>query len=192
MSDKKKLRKIIFEMVNEAYSNGITVYHRSDDYPHMVNSDFRMELSDDEAAFGNAIYFSDSPKISPNIGKYMCKFEIIPRQPMLDMNMLIDCEFQKEIIARFNRMAHADFEMEVDCTLGSKIQFGDVLKEIEEEYLWEGNKYFQQLIQSFGYHSFKYYSTISADFSNKRTNYGICYGIYNPQDIIFIEDAWAE
>lgn len=168
-------------------NDSIICYHRSNELEHMIKSDFSPEMGQDVSLFGPAIYFSESPNISSQLGKYICKFSIELDEPILDMNMEIDALVQKKIADTFNSLSKNSFETGIDDKLYPGIQFGDVLVEIAEQFNWDYNRFFPPLIQSFGYKSFKYYSNYHTDFVNKNGDFGLCYGLYNTKSIKFVD-----
>jgi len=192
---KIQIRNIVREIVSNTVDNilkenhgeKIICYHRSNELEHMIKGNFNLELSDDVALFGNAIYFSESPNIAQQFGKYICKFEITLDKPVLDLNAIVDGKMQQKIVDKFNSLSNNNFETDIDDKLYPNVQFGDVLMEISDEYDWDFNKYYKQLIQSFGYNSFKYFCNYHTDFINERGDYGLCYGLYNSKNIKYID-----
>ncbi len=176
----------------ENFNNGIVCYHRSNDYKHMVKCDFKSEMSNDVALFGNAIYFCEVAEISQQLGKYICKFSINLKDPILDMNKNISSE--EELIGlfnKFNEMFNLDIEyidIDFDDLSGEfNVQYGEFFDNISERFNWDYNKYYKQFIQSLGYNSFKYFGTYHTDFRTERGDYGVCYGVYDTNDIKFID-----
>jgi hypothetical protein len=170
----------LFENKN---NTNIICYHRSNDYKHMVNNDFKLELSDEFAMFGKAIYFSESPNIDTMLGKYICKFSINLEKPILDLNKNITETEAKELIGKFNTM----FNKNIDLFYEDIQQIGDIFYEINEDTNWNLTVYYEKFIKSLGYKSFKYFGNYYTDFINKRGDYGLCYGVYNPNDITFVD-----
>lgn len=164
-------------------TKNIICYHRSNDYKHMVNNELTINDADDFALFGKAIYFSDSPNISQQFGKYVCKFSIVLSEPCLDMNKSISIDEAKNIVNKFNEMFNTKFELFWEDIE----QFGDIFNNINEDTAWDYTKYYKDFFTSLGYKSFKYYSNYHTDFINKKGDYGLCYGVYNDNDISFID-----
>ncbi len=172
--------------------NKIIVYHRSNDREHMENANFSIDMCNDIALFGKSIYFSACPDISQQLGKYLCKFEIILQEPVLNMNKKISCENELiDLFIKFNKMFDLNIEYnEVDFDdLSGKfnVQYGEFFDHITENFNWDYNIYYRNFIQSLGYNSFKYFQNYHTDFITKLGDYGISYGIYNPNDIKFID-----
>ena len=94
-----------------------------------------------------------------------------------------------DIVERFNKLSNKNFTSQYQNEEYEDVQFGDILVEIADEYDWDCNKYFKELIQSYGYKSFKYFTTYHTDFRNDLGDYGCCYGVYNNDDIQFIARA---
>ena len=172
--------------------NNIICYHRSNDFKHMVRNDFKLEMSDEVALFGNAIYFCDVADISYQLGKYVCKFSINLKEPVLDMNKKISSE--EELIGlfkKFNQMFNLDIDyidVNFDNLSGKfNVQYGEFFNDISETFNWDYNKYYKEFIISLGYNSFKYFGTYHTDFRAEKGDYGICYGIYDVNDIKFVD-----
>ena len=175
--------KNYLEFITEKRDNGIIVYHRSDNLKHMLDCDFKLEYSADNNLFGRAIYFSTSPNINHEyFGKYICKFSIIPDEPILNMNIKISKEHANNLLNEYNTMFKTNIEFDFEFDI---ISYGDFFDNVGVD--WK-TKYFQTFIQKhLGFNSFKYYQNFDTDFVSKRTVYGSCYGIYNPKNIKFID-----
>jgi hypothetical protein len=181
------IRKIIREELSELNSGEIICYHRSNSVEHMMAGDFRMDYADDVALFGHAIYFSESPNISQQHGKYLCKFGIKLQGPVLDMNTRIDGQQQQQLQDKFNEMFSLDIDTDINDLLYPNVQIGDFFDEISDQYDWDLNKHYHKFIRSLGYNSFRYFGDYHTDFVNKKGDYGSCYGVYEPKDIRFID-----
>jgi len=175
------------QFINENRKEGIICYHRSNDYEHMVNGEFTLEHSNDVTMFGQAIYFAESPNISQNFGEYICKFEIKLQEPVLDMNSEITSEYANQLVTKFNEMSKLKISYDFNILYDDGIQFGDFFSELNELYNWDYSIHYQKFIQSLGFNSFKYFCTYHTDFRHTRGDYGLCYGIYNPNDIKFVD-----
>lgn len=175
-------KELLKENINE-----VICYHRSNYLEHMINSDFSLEQAHDVALFGHAIYFADSPNISQQLGKYICKFSIKLENPILDLNKKINGNEQQKLLDLFNKMFNLNIESDIDDQLYPNIQFGDLFGEISETYDWDYNKFYQKFIKELGYNSFKYFTNYHTDFVNQKGDYGSCYGIYNTNNIKFID-----
>ena len=191
----KKLKHIkLFESYIHEYeefddNGGIICYHRSSSFEHMENGDLTIENADERALFGHALYFSSSSDTSQQLGKYIGKYSIKLQEPCLDLNKEISAIEQQELVDRFNKISNSNFETDIDDKLYPNVQFGDILVEIADEYNWDCNKYFKELIESYGYKSFKYFGDYHTDFRHKIGDYGYCYGVYNNDDVQFIAIA---
>ena len=185
MELRKFIATTIREYLNEQKNNNTNIicYHRSNDYEHMVNGELSINDADDFALFGKAMYFSESPNISQQFGKYLCKFSINLTEPCLDMNKSISIDEAKNIVNKFNAMFNTKF----DLFWEDIEQFGDIFDNINEDTNWNYTKYYKDFFTSLGYKSFKYYCNYHTDFINNRGDYGLCYGIYNDNDITFID-----
>jgi len=182
--DIKKLRKLIRETLQS--NNEVVCYHRSNDYKHMVNNNFSLTESKDVALFGNAIYFSETSNTSSQLGKYVCKFGIKLKNPVLDMNQTITNEEAGQLLLKFNQMFNKKIDIDFN-DMYDGVQYGEFFGEISELYSWDLNQYYQKFIKSLGFNSFKYFGTFHTDFSTERGDYGLCYGIYDPKDVRFID-----
>lgn len=187
MDLKNKIRQIIKEELSKIGSDEIICYHRSNSLEHMMNADFSLEQANDVALFGHAIYFSESPNISQQLGKYICKFSIKLDEPVLDMNKRINGDEQQRLLDLFNKMFNLNIETDIDDKLYPNVQFGDLIGEISDTYNWDYNKYYQKFIKELGYNSFKYFGNYHTDFINQKGDYGTCYGLYNTKNIKFID-----
>ena len=187
----KKLKHIkLFESYSyETFDNNgrIICYHRSNGFEHMENNQLSIDNADDMTLFGKALYFASSSDISQQLGKYIGKYSIKLEEPCLDLNKEIDIEEINDIVVRFNKLSNKNFTSQYLNEEYEDVQIGDILVEISDEYGWEYNKYFKDLIQSYGYKSFKYFTTYHTDFRNDLGEYGYCYGIYNDSDAKCIE-----
>ncbi len=181
------IRKIVREIVEkELNNNEIICYHRSDSYEHMVDGDFSLDLMKDVALFGRAIYFAESSNISPQLGKYLCKFSIKLQEPVLNMNNEISNEEANSLLKDFNEMFNTEIEIDFNEDY-NMVQYGEFFGEISELYNWDHNKYYKKFIEHLGFKSFKYFGNYHTDFIIERGDYGLCYGIYNTNDIKFID-----
>jgi hypothetical protein len=172
--------------INEYFDNkntNIICYHRSNNYDHMENNELSIDNADDFALFGKAIYFSQSPDISQQLGKYICKFSINLEEPCLDLNKNITVDEAKEILKKFNKK----YNTKLDLFWEDIEQFGDIFDQINEDTNWDFTKYYKDFFTSLGYNSFKYFCNYHTDFINNKGDYGLCYGVYNDNDIKFID-----
>ena len=183
-SEERYIRNIIREAIAPK-NKGIICYHRSDDYEHMVKGEFSLEYSNDVALFGHAIYFAESPNISQQLGKYICKFSIKTQSPVLNMNDEMSAESANLLLKKFNKISNAKIGYDFDDEFG-KIQYGEFFNEISG-YMWNYNSFYKQFIKSLGYNSFKYFGNYHTDFLYNKGDYGLCYGIYNEKDIEFVD-----
>jgi hypothetical protein len=166
---------------------GIIVYHLSDELSHLKRCDFRLDLASDVALFGKAIYFSTSLNIRlTGSDKYFgCKYLIYPDEPMLNMNDKLSQKNAKILLDDFNTMFKTNVRKDI---LDRVYCYGDFFEQAGGS-LWEiNNKYFKPFIQEhLGFNSFKYYQTEYTDFRHSKGDYGICYGLYNPKSIKFVD-----
>lgn len=165
----------------------IICFHRSSDLDHMIKSEFNLKYAEEMSIFGHAIYFSDSPNISPQLGKYICKFSIKLNEPVLDLNKKINVIGQQNFVKLFNKFFNLNIELDYDDKLYPNIQLGDLFLEISQNYSLEYNKFYKDFIQKLGYNSFKYFGDYHTDFVNKLGDYRNCYGIYDTKNIKFID-----
>jgi len=184
---KKYIRQIIKEELSKIGSGEIICYHRGNSLEHMMKADFSLEQANDVALFGHAIYFSESPNISQQLGKYICKFSIKLDEPVLDMNKRINGAEQQKLLDLFNKMFNLNVKSDIDDKLYPNVQFGDLLGEISDTYNWDYNKFYQKFIKELGYNSLKYFGDYHTDFINEKGDYGTCYGLYNTKNIKFID-----
>lgn len=187
MDLKKYIRQTLREELLNENTGEIICYHSSDSLEHMKKSDFRLEKANDLNLFGYAIYFSESPNISQQLGKYLCKFSIKLDEPVLDMNKRINGTEQKRLLDLFNKMFKLNITTDINDKLYPNVQFGDLLVEISDIYDWDYNKYYYEFIRKLGYNSFKYFGNYHTDFINQKGDYGSCYGLYNTKNIKFID-----
>jgi hypothetical protein len=180
------LRAFIKEVLEEKLSKEIICYHRSNSFEHMMDGDFSIEKSSDTALFGPAIYFAQSPNISSQLGKYICKFAIKLDAPVLDMNSAITASEANQLLAKFNDMFGLNIFYDYS-DMGDLVQYGEFFEYINDEFNWEHNKHYTKFIHSLGYKSFIYYGNYHTDFLDFKGDYGLCYGIYNPSSIRFID-----
>lgn len=145
----------------------------------MLNNTFDLNKSESHSIFGKAIYFSESPNITSLFGKYVCKFSITLKKPILDMNQKITKERARELVSKFNKM----FIEYMDVNYDDVSQIGDIF--MQDYYTY--SKYYEPFIKSMGFNSFKYYSNYYTDFINYKGDYGLCYGIYDTQDITYVD-----
>ena len=145
----------------ESFNTGTICYHRSNDYKHMEKCDFSIDMTNDVALFGPAIYFSETPDTWQGLGKYLCKFEIRMEEPVLDMNKKIETEQELiNLFDKFNKMFNLNIEYnEVDFDdLSGRfdVQYGEFFGNISERFNWDYNMHYSKFIQSLGYNSFKF------------------------------------
>lgn len=183
---KSIIKQLLREELSKAHSSEIICFHSSNDLEHMENANFSMEMSNDVALFGHAIYFSESSNVD-QFGKYLCKFSIKLDQPVLDMNKVINGREQQTLLDKFNKMFNTKIEMDIDDNLYPNVQYGDFFGEISDTYNWDYNIHYKKFIQSLGFNSFKYFGNSHTDFIDRKGDYGLCYGIYNPNNIKFID-----
>lgn len=182
-----KIRVLLKEYLNEASSKQITCYHRSNSFEHMERGDFNLENANEVALFGPALYFSESASISPQLGKYVCKFSIKLDTPILNMNQAIKGADQQKIVDLFNKLSKQNFTTDIDDKMYPNVQIGDIFNEISDQYHWDYNIHFPAMIKELGYNSFIYFQNYHSDFINQKGDYGIAYGIYSPSKIKFID-----
>lgn len=184
------LRKIIREIIEEYYEqqqntpqnvaehDGILVYHRGN--PNNVGRD--LETVSSVAPFGNAMYFSDSNNIKLNPSDFLCTYSIKLAEPSLNMNEEISEELAQKLLERYNEMFNANltFDFEGD------IQVGEFFEILDDLVPYEINLNMKQFIQSFGIKSFYYFQDSNSYFQDRKGNFGISYGVYDPADVQFI------
>lgn len=173
----------LLNIITENKSKDIICYHRSNDLKHMINGDLDVNKVGDNSLFGRAIYFSSSPDISSQFGKYVCKFQISIDEPCLNMNAKITIKAAKELLVKFNIM----FNTKILINTAFVKQIGDFFDVINDDTDWEYTKHYKKFIESLGYNSFRYYSNYHTDFMNSKGDYGTCYGLYNNQNIKFLD-----
>jgi hypothetical protein len=176
----QNIKTTLFDFLNEnnieKKNNSIICYHRSSSFNHMINNTFDLNRANSYSIFGEAIYFSESPNISSIFGNYVCKFSILLKEPVLNLNDKITKKYARELVRKFNNM----FNLNMDINIDEVNQIGDIF--IQNNYC-----YYKQFINSLGYNSFKYYSNYYTDFINKKGDYGLCYGVYNTDDITYVD-----
>ena len=124
-------------------NNSIVCYHRSDSLEHMENNQFSLEFSNSEdSIFGRALYFAQSPNISNQLGKYLCKFKIKLDKPILNLNKEIAPMEANKLLSLFNNkfntkidyynkdlvenVQHYDFSEDYDT-----VQYGEFFLEVQ-------------------------------------------------------------
>lgn len=167
-------------------NNGIICFHRSNEFEHMENGSFSTAKNDAIALFGPAIYFAQSHSISQQLGKYICKFSIQLKTPVLDMNKEVSNDYANQLLVKFNEMFKTDIVFDFNNEYDN-VQYGEFFVEIAEAYNWDYNIYFPTFIKSLGFNSFKYFCNYHTDFINEKGDYGLSYGIYDPSDIKFLD-----
>ena len=202
-----RLRNILLKSpgkLNEIKSNlktdkEIICYHRSKDLKHMKNSDFSLEYSDNEySIFGGAFYFSTSSNITIEFGRYLCKFKIKLEEPVFDLNKeMSNAEANKLLylfIDKYNKKIKyydrgiSEYSDKFDFNDGyDRVQYGEFFLELQDIIPDIPNEFFMNFIHFLGYKSFKYYQDFGTNFITKKDDYGICYGIYNPKNIRFVD-----
>jgi hypothetical protein len=137
------------KFINESHEPKFTVYHRSNDYEHMVDNDFKLEYSHNEnSVFGRAIYFASSPNISSQLGKYICKFKIKLDSP-LDLNKEISNDeankLLKIFLKKYNINNSYDFNEDY-----KGVQYGEFFLQIQDMIILEKNvnSYYKDFIQN--------------------------------------------
>lgn len=184
-----QLRKLIREVLSKNISlsegdeNKLICYHRSNELQHMENNDFSLELSANDSIFGKAIYFSESPNISSQLGKYLCKFKIKLDSPVLNLNQEMTNEQANILLQKFNKLYNTNIEYDFNY-LFEGVQYGEFFLELQE---FEMNAYFTSFIKHMGYNSFVHYCDYGTNFITKPGDYGKCYGIYNTSNIEFVD-----
>ena len=188
----------IIEIINEEIqniinenNNEIICYHRSNDKEHMIANNFNLELANnDNSVFGKAIYFASSSDITYQLGKYICKFKIKLENP-LNLNIELSNEEVNNLFNIFKRKYKVndvyDFNENYDG-----VQYGEFFLQIQDMlYLDNINNSYKDFIENvLGYKSFYHYSDYGTNFITNKGEYGYCYGLYNTQNIKFIDGPY--
>ena len=165
-----------------------TVYHRSNSNNHLEKLNFEKADSED-SVFGQAIYFSSSSDTTSQLGHYMGKYEIVLDNP-LNLNIEFSPNRANELMNIFIKKYDIeddeyDFNNEYDV-----VSYGNLFLEIQEFSWGESSKYIHDFITSYlGFNSFYHYSDYGTNFIDDFGDYGFCYGVYNENDIKFIDFA---
>lgn len=191
------------EYIKENNNEWIIVYHRSN-FEHDYNTKFDLSKSDDEySVFGKAFYFASSGNISSQLGKTLHKFKIRLEKPTLNLNDEISNDEANKLLERFLnkyklKINYWDKENDIDDKDTydfnddyNGVQYGEFFLQIQD-IVDNGNStpnvyYYDFIRNELGYNSFKHFSDYGTNFITEKGDYGYTYGIYNPDDIIFIE-----
>lgn len=186
-------------------SVAVVCYHKSNEYRHMVNADFKLERSSSTSHFGRAIYFSEQPNIGEFFGKYSCKFSIKMDKPILNLNKRLTNKGIDDLIKLYNKSYNK--KIEKDFLFFRDNQFGEFFESIRNmrmsnminsgiDWKSEDNSTFGDFIKNkLGFNSFKYLGNKMTDFVTDLTTddcYGWNYGIYNPKNIKFLNGPFEK
>ena len=196
------MKNFIQNRLREELNNqkGIICYHRSDSLEHMENNQFNLEFSNYEnSIFGKALYFAQSPNISTQLGKYICKFKIKLDQPILNLNKSITTNQANKLLNLFNKKYNTKidyYNKELGENVNSfdfnenynSVQYGEFFLELQDILRPQPNQYYEDFIRNvLKCNSFVHYCDYGTNFITEKSDYGLCYGIYNPNNIKFVD-----